>query len=97
MGDKGFTEGTNKITMGFTLADEFGNTYKSLSILDLNAYETNSPLDLLGMQFNTFLKQCGYSRTNDWLLMEDLTEDEVYALSDYLDELRDSCEETEED
>jgi len=35
-----------------------------------------------------FLKQCGYVRKNDFIFMEDITEEEYEALAVYLDELR---------
>lgn len=45
-------------------------------------------LNIIGAQLNAFLKQAGYYRPNECMLMTDLTEDEVWALEDYLREYR---------
>ena len=44
---------------------------------------------MIGEQLNTFLRQIGYIRNRDYMLMEDLTEEEHDALLDYLQDLRD--------
>lgn len=78
----------NKITIGFTLEDEFDNKYTQTSSLEIFPDLGETEVDVIGEQLNIFLKQCGYVRNNDNILMEDLTDDEYDALLDYLDELR---------
>lgn len=82
----------NQITMLFGLVDEFGNTYKTVSKIDVTGYSGEDVLNKIGTQFNIFLKQSGYVRTGDYMLMEDLTEDELYKLSDYLEEIREEVD-----
>lgn len=76
------------LTIGFELTDEFGNHYKSESSAEVFTSLGETDLDFIGDQLNAFLKQCGYSRKNDHIFMEDVTEDEYIALDDYLSELR---------
>lgn len=50
--------------------------------------DIESEIDVIGYQFNAFLAQCGYARNNQFMLMKDLTEEEVELLTVYLDEIR---------
>lgn len=77
-----------KFRIKFELTDEFGNEYVNESRIDV-CYECgDKEIDVIGEQFNVFLKQCGYVRKNDMIFMEDITEEEYDALAIYLDELR---------
>ena len=80
-----------RIKIGFTFTDHFGNEYSATS--DVEVFESlgESDIDVIGEQLNTFLRQIGYIRNRDCMLMEDLTEDELDALCDYLQDLRDNC------
>lgn len=84
-----------KIKIGFTFTDRFENEYSASSNMEIFEEIGESELITIGEQFNTFLRQIGYARRNDYLLMEDLTEDELDALYDYLTVIRQ--ESSEED
>lgn len=74
----------NKVTIGFTMKHA-GNKYKAKSTFEV--YE-GSVLDEIGEMFNTFLKQVGYARENDYVLMNDVTLDELQLLEAYLAKIR---------
>ena len=78
----------NKITIGFNLENEFGEKYSQSSSVEVFTDFGETDLSVIGEQLNCFLKQCGYIRRNDHILMQDVTEDELEALEDYLCELR---------
>lgn len=78
----------NKLTIGFHLVDECGNEFSSESTLEVFHDLGDTDLSVIGDQFNSFLKQCGYVRYNDHILMEDLTDVEHDALVDFLEDLR---------
>lgn len=86
-----------KIKIGFTHTDEFGNTYSASSEVEVFASLGEKELEVIGEQLNIFLKQIGYVRHNDNILMEDLTDEELEALYDYLQELRNGTDDTEND
>lgn len=82
-----------KITVGFSFENEFGDKFSQSSTFEI-AYDCGeNDGDKLGTQFNNFLRQCGYFRKNDYIFMEDVTEEERDALSQYLYELRSKNEE----
>ena len=78
----------NKLTIGFSLEDEFGNKYSATTSSEVLVDLDYTDIDFIGEQLNIFLKQCGYSRKNDFIFMDSVTEEEYDALSDYLNELR---------
>lgn len=78
----------NKLTIGFTLDDEFGNHFSQTSKLEVFRDLGETEVDTIGTQLNVFLKQCGYIRKNDNIFMEDLTDSEYDAIADFLDDLR---------
>lgn len=82
----------DKLTIGFRLVNGCGNEFSSESTLEVFRDLGETELDVIGTQFNTFLKQCGYARYNDNILMEDLSDDEYDALVNYLDDLRADAE-----
>ena len=77
-----------KFRIKFELTDEFGNDYVNESRVDVCRVCGERELDVIVEQLNVFLKQCGYVRDNDYIFMEDITEEEYEALAVYLDELR---------
>lgn len=78
----------DKIRIRFELTDECGNNFVSESKVQVFTDLGETDIDVIGEQLNVFLKQCGYARKNDYILMKDLTEEEYYKLADYLEELR---------
>ena len=81
-----------KFRIKFELTDEFGNDYINESRVDICCEIGEREIDVIGEQLNVFLKQCGYIRKNDLIFMEDITEEEYDALSEYLNELRNKKE-----
>ena len=78
----------DKIRIKFEFTDEYGNNYVSETTTEVYVDMGETPLMVIGEQLNTFLKQCGYIRKNDYMFMKDITEEERDALADYLKELR---------
>lgn len=78
----------NKLTIGFSLEDDFGNKYSATTSSEVLVDLGYTDMDFIGEQLNIFLKQCGYSRKNDFIFMESVTEEEYDALSDYLKKFR---------
>lgn len=76
--------------------DTLGNTYDSSSTVEVFFDLGESELDVIGRQLNAFLKQSGYARNNDYILMEDLTEEEQDELIYRLDEYRSGKDENED-
>ena len=87
---------SNRITIGFHYVDTLGNTYDSSSTVEVFFDLGESELDVIGRQLNAFLKQSGYARNNDYILMEDLTEEEQDELIYRLDEYRSGKDENED-
>ena len=81
-------ENQNKMTIGFILESECGDKFSATTTADVCRHLGDTDIDFIGEQLNAFLKQCGYIRENDYIFMEDVTEEECMALSDYLAELR---------
>ena len=75
---------SGKITIGFSFVDQFGNIYSNLSTVEVFYDLDESELDVIGRQLDAFLKQCGYYRKNDNLLMESLSDDELDAVMSFL-------------
>lgn len=50
----------NKLTIGFTLDDEFGNHFSQTFKLEVFRDLGETEVDTIGTQLNVFLKQCGY-------------------------------------
>jgi hypothetical protein len=75
----------NRITIKFEYTDEFQNHSSQESsrqtFPDLGVDE----LSIIGEQLNIFLKQIGFYRKNDYIFMEDITEEEYSALADFLE------------
>ena len=69
------------LTVKFGLKDESTNTkYKAKSKLRIYDGINDDVLLEIGFEFNNFLRQVGYVRKEDYMLMEDLTEEEVEYL-----------------
>lgn len=77
-----------RMTIEFALTDECGNRFTQSSCAEIFHEYGETELEYIGRQLNTFLRQCGYYREHNYLLMEDITEDECEALTCYLDMLR---------
>lgn len=74
----------NKVTICFMMKHA-GNKYKAKSTFEV--YE-GSVLDEIGEALNTFLKQAGYMRENSYILMNDVSLDELELLEEYLAKIR---------
>lgn len=79
-------ESTGKIKIGFTYVDEFGNTWSSESQESLS--DEFGSLDIIGRQFDTFLRQVGYIRNGDTVFMESVTDEEYEVLHTALENYR---------
>lgn len=80
----------NKVTIKFEVTDENKDHYVSESTFTVY----DSFLDDIGRQLNTFLKQMTYPRTNDCIFMEDVTEEEIDALYEFLSDYRSKTKNT---
>lgn len=78
----------NKIRIRFELTDTNGYNYINESTVEVFSDIGETELSVIGEQLNAFLKQCGYVRKNDYILMEDINEKEYDTLTDYLHKLR---------
>lgn len=76
------------IKIGFTYEDELGEEFSASSSRQIFEDLGEAPLDIISEQLNIFLKQIGFVRRNEYILMDDLTADEYDALKDYLEQLR---------
>ena len=76
------------IRIGFSYTNECGEHFSASS--DMTVYESlgDRPIDLIAEQFNHFLRQVGYYRPNNNILIEDLTDAEYDYLCEKLDEYR---------
>ena len=81
-------ENQNRPTIGFNFENEFGDKFSSTTTVGLHSGQDFADIDLIGRQLNIFLRQCGYYRKNDCILMEDVTEEERETLANCLAELR---------
>lgn len=80
--------GENRIAIKFELTDENQNFFSAESRVEVFE-EFASVLDELGMAFNNFLKQAGYTYFDkEHLLMKSLDGEEYEALLGYLEEYR---------
>lgn len=79
-------ESTGKIKIGFTYVDEFGNTWSSESQESLS--DEFGSLDIIGRQFDTFLRQAGYIRNGDTVFMDSVTDEECEVLHTALENYR---------
>ena len=75
---------SKKITIGFSFENEFGDCYDSSSTLDVLTDMGDTELSVIGEQLNAFLIQIGYLRENGNIFMEDLSDEEYDAVSDFL-------------
>lgn len=86
-----------KIKIGFSYTDQFGNHCDTKIEKEVGYGIHETSLDALFKSFNTFLKQCGFVRENDYILTEDITEEEYDLLYTYLYKLRRRKDEKGED
>lgn len=76
-----------RISIGFSFTDTYGNSYTANTETEVIT-DVENEIDIIGEQLNAFLAQCGYIRNNGFMLMNDLTKEEVGLLTDYLDKIR---------
>lgn len=86
----------NRITIGFELRDENGNHYEASSSFAIYSDIGMDTIYEIGAQLNTFLRQAGYIRDNCYIFMEDVTEEELEALDDFLHQYRKKNQEAQE-
>lgn len=80
-------EENHKITIGFSLEDEFGDKFSATS--ETTIFESvENDLMGIGRQLNAFLAQCGYIREGSLVFMESLSEEEYNAIEDFLSDYR---------
>lgn len=79
---------SHEINIGFSFRDEFDHVYTQSSNVEVFTELGDNDVTVIGRQLNCFLKQCGFYRPNDYILMDSITEDEEEILSDYLNNLR---------
>ena len=84
-----------KISIGFCLVNEVGNEYTMGSDIIVYPGTEMDEMSTLFRQFNCFLRQCGYSRPNDYILPESLTEEEYEVVGNALWRYRDGKENQE--
>ena len=77
-----------KIEIGFHFVDPYGNAYDSSSNVEVFYDLGDTELSVIGDKLNVFLRQCGYYRANDHILLNDLTDEEYSLVEDYLFEIR---------
>jgi len=78
----------NKITISFGFTDEYKNHYEATSSCEVFSDFGETTIDTIGRQMIAFLRQMTYPMHNDYLLMEDLTEEEYWYLKDALFDYR---------
>lgn len=81
------------LKIGFTYEDtDIHCSFSSESCVEImEDFETD--YSFIGRQMNMFLKQCGYFREGEYILMDSLTEEEYDILSDYLAKIRETKKE----
>lgn len=75
----------NIITIRFEI-DDLNCHYEAESTM-IRDYGADTLADM-GEKFNIFLKQAGFIRKNDYIFMEDVTEEEYEAIGDFLHSYR---------
>ncbi len=88
LGNQYAPEDQSKVTIGFSYENGFGNKFSATTTSTVFYDLGETEINFIGEQLNNFLRQCTYVRKNDHIFMEDVTEEECEALSDYLEELR---------
>lgn len=84
----------DKITIGFHYVDECRNEFKNESSVEVFYSLGDTTLSVIGTCMNNFLRQVGFYRHNDNILMEDLTDEEYDAVVDFLTQYREEHTET---
>lgn len=84
----------SKVTIGFHYVDEYNNEFKNESTVEVFYSLGDTNLSIIGTCLNNFLRQIGFYRHNDNILMEDLTDEECDAVVDFLEQYREERTET---
>lgn len=79
---------SNKITIKFELVGEVGDHYEASSTFEIYRSLGDTVVDAIGTQLNAFLRQAGFLRKNDNIFMEDISDEEYEAISDFLEDFR---------
>lgn len=82
-----YIDNARRQQIGFRLQNEFGEKFYSSSSMIIHEDDFGE-LTQLGEKFNTFLAQAGYVRDNPYIYMEDLTEEELRAVDDFITNYR---------
>ena len=90
-------EERHPIRLSLTFCNEFGDVFSQSVEHQSSPDGFESELNTIGEDFNQFLSLIGYRRANGCMLMEDLTFEELEAVTLYLDELRNNNKEGEDD
>lgn len=77
-----------EISIRFSADIRDGGYYEARSDFDVFYDLGENQLIEIGKAFNTFLKQCTFGRKNDYLFMEDVSEDEYDFLQNALERYR---------
>lgn len=75
-----------RVRFGLDIKDS--GSYSAESSFRVFPDQGDTELGEIGRQLNAFLRQAGYVRNGDCMLMESLTEDELWHLEDCLAEYR---------
>ena len=81
----------------FEATDELGNEFSQETTGEILEGIDFGFIDFVGQQLNLFLKQMTFSRQNDYILMEDVSEDELEALECFLEDYRERKKETSDE
>lgn len=90
-------ERKHPIKLSLTFCNEFGDVFSQSVEYQSSPGSFESELNTIGDNFSQFLSLIGYRRANGYMLMEDLTFEELEAVTLYLDELRNKNKESEDD
>ena len=77
-----------KMTIGFELTDQYNNHFKAESTIPVYESDATYIQGLIGEQLSAFLSQAGYIRERGYIFMDDVSEDEIVALEDFLMQMR---------
>ena len=84
----------SKVTIGFHHVEECKNEFKNESTVEVFYSLGDTNLSVIGTCMNNFLRQIGFYRHNDNILIEDLTDEEYDAVVDFLEQYREERTET---
>ena len=86
------TDTDGRVSLRLEFTNEFGSNFVQETTRKVNYDVGETEMLFFGEYINNFLRQIGYFRSNDYMLMEDLTEDELDAVTDFLIDYRKQSE-----